>query len=138
MGQSRWNYLTTGTVVMTGIVKGTVTGGPKLTMSMVKPDTLSALVTVKADTDTITLSVLWEGSSDGNTYYEITPTNNAALVVWGTGTAGADAAVTKLLQAPEAAYGVPYARCSVKNLVADGLIADTYAIGYCFEQKDQY
>ena len=33
-------YLATGTTVMTGIAKGTTTGGPALDMSLVKPPTL--------------------------------------------------------------------------------------------------
>jgi hypothetical protein len=131
-----YNYLATGDTVMTGIVKGTTTGGPTLMMSMVKTGSLSALVKLLAETDTITLQAFWEVSNDGVTFVPIVPLNNAANVVWCTGTAGADVAVTKVLPAPESLYGWRYARVSVMNLVANGLIADTYGIGYCFEKDD--
>jgi hypothetical protein len=131
-----YNYLDTGTTVMTGIVKGATTGGPTLMMSMVKTGSLSALVALDAETDTITLQAFWEVSNDGVTFVPIVPLNNAANVVWATGTAGADATVTKVLPAPESIYGWRYARVSVMNLVANGLIADTYEIGYCFEKDD--
>lgn len=137
----RTGYLATGKTVMTGIVKGTTTGGPALNMALVKPGTLSAEVTVEAETDTITIEAFWEVSSvagGGGTYYPVTSLNNAAQVVWATGTAGDDAVITKVLPAPDCVYGYPYARCSVKNLVADGLIADTYAIGYNFVQEDRF
>ena len=134
-------YLATGTTVMTGIAKGTTTGGPALDMSLVKPPTLSATVTLKAETDTITLEAFWEVSNvagGGGSYMEIPSYANTAFTAWGTGTAGADTAVTKVLPAPECVYAFLYARCSVRNKVADGLIADTYAIGYNFVQAESY
>ncbi len=131
-----WNYLDTGTTVMTGIAKGTTTGGPTLDLRLVKAG-LSALVALDAETATLTLEAFWEVSNDAVTWYEVPPYNNAAFVVWATGTGGADPTITKVLPAPEAVQsGVRYARCSVRNLVADGLIADTYRIGYNFEKDD--
>ena len=129
-------YLATGATVMTGITAGTITGGNTLPMHLVKTSTLSATVTVDAETNTITISALWEVSNDDTTWVRCTPLNNAAIVVLATGTAGADTAVARVIAAPDSAYGWRYARCSVLNLVADGLIADTYAIGYNFEKED--
>jgi hypothetical protein len=128
-----YNYLDTGTVVLTGIAKGTTTPGPTLLMSEVKTATLSCLASVVADTATITLAVFWQVSNDGATFVNLVPLNNAAQVVWATGTT---TIVTQVLPAPESIYGWRYARASVINLVANGLIADTYRIGYCFEKDD--
>jgi hypothetical protein len=133
-----YNYLDTGTTVMTGILKTTVTGGPTLRLdNMVKDQTLSALVSVDAETDTITIEAIWEVSNDAVTWVVAPTLNNAATVVLATGTAGADALVTKVISAPSGVYGFRYARLSVINRVADGLIADTYRIGYNFEKADE-
>jgi len=132
-----YNQADTGTTVMTGIVAGTTTGGPTLLMSKVVGNTLSALVTVEAETNTLTISVKWQVSNDNSTWVDVAPYNNAAFVVWATGTGGDDAVITKMLPLPASAYGWKYARAAVLNLVADGLIADTYRIGYCYEQ-DQF
>lgn len=131
-----WNYADTGTTVMTGIVKGTITGGPTIDLRLVKGG-LSALVALDAETNTITLEAFWQVSPDGTNWYDVAPYNNAAFVVWATGTAGADATVTKVLPAPDCVYdGVRCARVVVRNLVADGLIADTYRVGYNFQKDD--
>lgn len=127
-------YLATGTTVLTGVVAGTITGGPTLNMDLVADDTLSALVSVDAETNTITIESVWEVSNDASTWYECRGLNNAAIVVLATGTAGADALVTRVLEAPKAAYGWRYARCSVRNLVANGLSADTYSVSYNFRK----
>jgi hypothetical protein len=133
----RTGFQATGTTVMTGIVKGTTTGGPALDMSIVQDESLSATVTLVANTATITLEAFWEVSSvagGAGTYYEVPSYANEAFTPWATGTA---AGVTKVLPAPMCVYAFPYARCSVRNKVADGLIADTYAIGYNFVQKTE-
>lgn len=130
-----YNYLDTGTTVMTGIVKATTTGGPTIQMSDVKVDTLSALMTLVANTNTLTLEAFWEVSNDGVTFVEVPAYNNAAWVVWVTGT-GAPVSKTALLAAPSSIYGWRYARASVRNQVANGLIADTYRIGYCGQKDD--
>lgn len=131
-----FNYLDTGTTTLNGVVKGTTTGGPTLMMSMVTTNSLSAVVALDAETDTLTLEAFWQVSNDTTTWYEIPAYNNAAWVVWATGTAGADATVTKVLPAPDAVYGFRYARAAVRNQVANGLAADTYRIGYNFEKDD--
>lgn len=128
-----YNAQDTGTTVLTGVVAGTVTGGPTLLMSNVEKDTLSALVTVDAETNTITLTGLWQVSNNGSTWETVVPMNNAANVILATGTGGADAAVTRRFEAPKACYGSRYARFAVQNLVVDGQAADTYRIGYCYE-----
>jgi hypothetical protein len=105
-------------------------------MALVKTNTLSSLVTVDAETNTITLESYWQVSNDASTWVDAATENNAAVVVLATGTAGADAAVTKSIPAPRSVYGWRYARAVVVNRVVDGLIADTYRLGYCFEKDD--
>jgi hypothetical protein len=132
------NYLNTGTTVLTGVVKGTTTGGPTLGLNtLVKGGTLSATIYADAETDTITLECLWQVSSDGTTWLDVANPGNTASTVLATGTAGADALVTKVIPAPMCVYGFAYARLSVINRVADGLIADTYRIAYNFEKADE-
>ena len=133
-----YNYLTTGTTTLNGVNVGIVEGGPTLDMTKVRQDvnTLSALVALDAETNTITLEAYWQVSNDDTTWVELIPVNNAAVVIWGTGTGGADATVTRVLPAPDAVYGWRYARVAVVPRVTNALTADTYAIGYCFEKDD--
>jgi len=125
------DVLDTGTTVMTGIVAGTITPGNTLLMHGVMKGTLSAKFTVDAETDTIQISGLWQVSKDGSTWVECNP---AWLLA--TGTAGADATVTKTIDAPLAVYGYRYARAAVRNAVVDGLIADTYQISYSYQDDN--
>lgn len=95
--------------------------------------TLAALVIVDAETNTLTMSAYWQVSEDGSTWYDVAGTpSNPANVVLATGTAGADASVTKVLPAPAAVYAWSFARCSVVNGVATGNTVDTYSIQYKF------
>lgn len=92
---------------------------------------LSALVTVDAETNTITLAAKWQVSNDNSTWYDVANgTQNAAAVVLATGTGGADAAVTKVIPAPDAVYGWVYARLSIVVGVTTGTTSDTYTIAY--------
>jgi hypothetical protein len=130
------NYLATGTTNLNGATAGTAVGGPTLLTSLVESG-LSALVTLDAETDTITLEASWQVSNDDSTWVDVAPYNNAAFVVWATGTAGADAAVTKSLGFPDGSWkGWRYARVAVTPKVTDGLTADTYAIGYNYVKDD--
>ncbi len=96
---------------------------------------LSALCVVDAETNTLTLAAKWQGSNDGSTWVDLANApGNPAAVVLATGTAGADAAVTKAVEAPKAAYGFKFARCSIVVGVTTGTSSDTYTIGYCYRQ----
>jgi hypothetical protein len=99
-------------------------------MGTVEPGSLCALVTVDAETNTLTLAAKWQGSNDGSTWYDVVQPHNPADVVLATGTSGADAAVTKIIEAPAGIYGNRFGRCAVYNGVATGGSADTYSIGY--------
>jgi hypothetical protein len=92
---------------------------------------LSALVTVDCETNTMTMSGRWSVSNDGSTWVTVTNgPQNAAAVVLATGTAGADAAVTKAFEAPDAVYGWRKARFEIVTGVVTGNTVDTYSISY--------
>jgi hypothetical protein len=131
----RYNaHATSGT--LDTLVAGTVTGGTAVEMgdnARQKVRNLSALVTVDAETSTITISGKWQVSNDGSTWVDVTHgTQNAAAVVLATGTAGADAAVTRAFEAPSAVYGWRKARFAITNGVVTGNAVDTYAISYSY------
>lgn len=110
------------------LVAGTTTGGTAIETRLCKPGSLSALFTVDAETNTITISCLWQVSDDNSTWYDLLPQNGAAIVAQATGTAGADASVSAALSCPDSAEGWVYARPAVRNGVATGTTSDTYSI----------
>lgn len=107
---------------------GTVYGSQAISTANIAPGTLSCLFTVDAETNTLTIAGKWQVSDDASTWYDIAPTNNAAVVVLATGTAGADAAVSKVLPAPSEIMGWKYVRAAVQNGVTTGGAADTYSM----------
>lgn len=110
------------------LVAGTTTSGGTLETRLINPGSLSALFVVDAETNTITITCLWQVSDDGSTWYDLLPQNGASLVARATGTAGADASVSEVLMCPAAAEGWVYVRPAVRNAVATGAAADTYSI----------
>jgi len=120
----------TGTLNINGAVAGTLTAGPTVFTSAFQVGTLTADVTVDAETNTITMGVAWEVSNDATTWKRLVLANNAGTVVLATGTGGADAAVTRAIVAPEQVSGWRYCRASIENLVTTGTTNDTYSIAY--------
>lgn len=127
------------TPATTGNFNGDVAGTAKAgaTVSIWGPaggvvnGTLAALVIVDAETNTLTMAANWQVSEDGSTWYDVAgAANNPANVVLATGTAGADASVTKVLDAPASVYAWSFARLVVVNGVATGATVDTYSIQY--------
>ena len=118
------------------LTAGSVVGGTALVMgdnARQKIRNLSALVTCLAETNTFTWSFKFQVSNDNSTWVDVANgTQNAAAVVIGTGTAGADTAVTKAFSAPEAVAGWRYCRAALVTGVATGASADTYTISYCY------
>lgn len=118
------------------LVAGSVIGGTAVDMgdnSRQKVRGLSALVTVDCETSTLTMTGKWQVSNDGATWIDVTNgSQNAAGVVFATGTGGADADVTKCFQAPDAVYGWKKARFAVVTGITTGDTVDTYSIGYCY------
>lgn len=92
---------------------------------------LSALITVDAETTSFTWTAKWQVSNNNSTWVDMAHgSQNAAGVALATGTAGADAAVTKSIPAPDAIYGWRYARICLVTGGAVGNAVDTYAISY--------
>lgn len=123
----------------TGVAPGSAVNGRSLFMGQTdqKVDHLSALVTVDAETNTITLGAKWQGSNDASTWVDLAHAPQyPARVALATGTAGADAAVARAIPAPDSVYGYKFARCAVVVGVVTGQTADTYSIGYCYRQND--
>lgn len=132
-----FNYLApAAALTLNGVAADTITGGSTLDMRLVKSGTLSARVEIDCETDTMTMEAIWQASNDGTTWEICTTKNNAPVTVLATGTAGADATVTRRIPADDAIYGSRYARLSIINRVAVGGAADTYLIGYNFEKDD--
>jgi hypothetical protein len=98
-----------------------------------KVENLSVLVTVDAETASLTFAFKWQCSNDSSTWVDIANgTQNAAAVVMATGTGGADAAVTKVFPLPENASGWKYARAALTTAGATGAAVDTYSFGYVY------
>jgi len=127
-------FLDTGTLTLAAApVPGTVTPGPTLDMSLVATGTLSAKTELLAETNTITLEVLWQTSNDaGANWARVTDDKNQSTTVLATGTGGADVLTTTRINAPDAVYGCDLCRVALINRVVNGAAADTYKFGYDF------
>jgi hypothetical protein len=100
-----------------------------------KVKNLSATLNLDIETTSLTLAAKWQVSNDASTWYDLAHgSQNAAAVVLGTGTGGADAAITKAIPAPSAVYGYRFARIALVTAGATGAATDTYAIGYSYNQ----
>lgn len=132
----RYNAHATGTLNIDTLVAGSVVAGNAVELgdnSRQKVRALSALVTVDAETASLTMAAKWQVSNDGTTWVDVANgSQNAAAVVLATGTGGADPSVTKAIPAPDAIYGWRKARLALTTAGATGAATDTYAIGYCY------
>jgi len=130
----KWRTAAGGTGDLTAApAAGTTTGGTALATAGIENGTLSCLFTVDAETSTLTLTGKFQVSDDNSTWYDLAgDAQNPANVLLATGTAGADAAVDRVLPVPTAALGWKYVRGAVVNGVATGAAADTYAMTFHF------
>ncbi len=123
---------------ITGDLDGNVTTTVEGVASPVRPEThvigtLSALVVLDAETTSLAVAAYWQVSDDGSTYYDVAGLpNNAANVALATGTAGADASVTRVLPAPLCVHAWKYARLAFVNTGATGTTNDTFSVKYKF------
>jgi len=113
------------------LVAGSVIAGNSVDIggNFQKRGNITALVSVTAATSTITFTGKWQVSNDKSTWVDIAGGNNAANVVFATGTASI---VTKVLDAPLGVYGWRYARFVFVTGVATGGASDLYSIAYGF------
>lgn len=94
---------------------------------------LSAVVTCDIETASLTFTGVWQVSNNGSTWFNVSNgSQNAAGVVLGTGTGGADPTITRAYEAPSAVYGYKLARFTFLTAGATGAATDTYEIGYCY------
>ncbi len=132
--------LMTGVLAVSGdlnaVAVGTSKPGPTLPLIDVTEGTLSVAATTLAETDTISLSVVWEVSNNGKDWSVAREWNSAGYVSVGTGTAAADSAVTNVITAPGAVYGWRYCRASVLVGGVNGAANDTYTLAYHYVRKD--
>lgn len=118
------------------LVAGSVIAGNTVDTSRLAKGTLSALVTVDCETNTLTMTAKWQVSNDASTWVDVALTNNAANVTLTTGTSSADADVAKAIVAPDAVFGWTYARLVIVTGVVTGNAVDTYSIGYCYRTRE--
>jgi hypothetical protein len=117
-----------------GHVAGTREAMGQVEMSRVIPGTLAAELTVDCETSTMTMYAEWQVSRDGGSTWILCANGpqNAASVILATGTAGADAAVVRVFDAPDAVHAYPLARLTLRNEVAQGTTSDTYSCVYSY------
>lgn len=132
----RYAAHSTGALNLNGAADGTTTGATAVDIgdnARQKVRNLSALVSVDAETTSLAITARWQVSNDGVTWVDVANgSQNAAGVALATGTAGADAAVTRCIQAPDAVYGWRKARLALVNTGAAGTTNDTYTVSYCY------
>lgn len=88
-----------------------VLNGAAIDVEMLEPNTLSAAVTVTAQTTGITAYAKWQVcNTTGGTWLDFVAANNPANVAIATGTGGVDAAVTKVVAAPAGIEAWKFAR----------------------------
>ncbi len=116
------------------LVATTVVSMGTVNMLNVTPGTLACELALDAETNTITLTPKWQVSRDGgSTWIDCAPNAvNGTYTAQATGTAGADATVTRAVEAPLSVYGYPLARCAVTVGVTTGTANDTYAASYAW------
>lgn len=120
-----------GSTVDTGtlldVTATTVTGMTAQRTSNIEPGTLSVDANCTANTNTHTMTILWQVSEDNTTFYTLVPVNNAANVVLVTGT-GSDVTARKVFPAPEQVFGWKYVRPAILCGTATGTADDTYTL----------
>jgi len=133
MAVLRYNWLATSGTANT-LTSGSVVGGTAVVMNAnarQKIKYLAADVNLLADTNTFTWALKWQVSNDNSTWVDCSNgPQNAAAVTYATGTAGADTAVRKTIEAPESVYAWRYARIALVTGGTTGASIDTYSLAY--------
>lgn len=115
------------TGTLDSIDAGTVTAGTALRTNDVEPGTLSVDANVTATTNTLTMTVIWQVSTDNSTWRTVTAVNNAANIALATGT-GSGVDGDKVYPAPECVFGWQYVRPAILSGGATGGANDTYTL----------
>jgi len=109
------------------LVAGSTVALPAVFVDSYEKNTLSARVSVTAATATLTLSVIWQVSNNGSTWYRAVGSDNGSTTVLSTGTS---AAVERVIAAPGMGGGWRYIRAAILTGVATGTASDLYAASY--------
>lgn len=123
------NAGTSASPILTGILSGADGLGATLLMSQVQTGTLSANTDFTAATSTLTLTPVWQVSTDGTNWRDAFIENDAAAVIQATGTS---AISKRVVSAPSAVYGFRYARLNARVGVATAGASDLAVISYNF------
>lgn len=118
----------------TGIAgaSGTVVTGSSVPMIDVQQDTLTALVTLTVETNTVTLVPSWQVSNDGSTWYDVQ--GSAGSTRTGTGSTATYSEVLKL-----GTVCWRYARVKVTVGVTTAVnTKEFYAVSYTYKSPDFY
>lgn len=107
---------------------GSVIPGTTFNRNELTQGSACVLATVLADTNTFTFTGVWQVSLDNTTFYDCALANNPANVALDTGTASADVAVTKVIEAPSCVYSFPFFRFALVTGVVTGAAIDTYSL----------
>ncbi len=126
--------LTTGTADT--LATASVVAGTALLTNIIAIGTLSAKLSLLAQTDTFTWTVKWQVSKDNSTWIDITVPQNPANVTYQTGTAGTEAAVARVIEAPLGIHGWAYCRVALVTGGTTGAAIDTYSISYCYVKAE--
>jgi hypothetical protein len=114
------------------VASGASVNGTTIQIDGVETGTLSALAVLDAETNTITLTPYWQVSADQTTWYNVVNQVNSAFTVTATGTAGADATVSRVVDAPMSVYGWRFCRVAVLVGGTTGTTNDTYTLSYAY------
>lgn len=126
-------HVATGTA--TGVGPGSAVSGNTVFLgkNTQKVSDLSAVLTVDAETSTLTLTPRWQVSNDESTWYTMPgAASNPASLPIATGTSGADDSVSTAIPAPPGIGGWQFARCQLVVGTVTGTDSDTYSIGYTY------
>ncbi len=130
MFRPQWMTIAGGSGNLNTLVAGSTTGGTAVSTAGLEKGTLSCQVDLLAETNTITLTPVWQVSDDKSTWYDLKASTGAAQVAQCTGTAGADTVTSAVLACPQEAIGWKFVRAAVRNAVATGATGDTYVFTY--------
>ena len=115
-----------------------VLSGTAIVMSAVAPGSLSANVTLLAQTTSITTFAKWQVSEDNSTWVDVVPTNNAANVAIATGSGSVDTAVTVCVAANEAVYAHKYARIQLYTGAQNAATGDLGSAKYYYRENVRF
>lgn len=123
---------TSGAFTANDASSGVVTAGTLQTWNISPYRGLSANVSLSLYTIALAIRAKWQGSTDGSTWVDYVPENNAANVTIQSGTGVKSVSIL----APPSVMSKPYARlgCYIVG-GSTGTASDTYTLSYSYARK---